>query len=73
MVKKSTNFRKCTICNTVRRTTNTEEPFICENPCLRIDARNLLLKELTGKKSSGYAWIVFGVLLFVAYLIGKFV
>lgn len=54
-------YKKCSICGQVRRTTNTEKPYVCEPQCLRIDARKLLLETTPQGKMfwKGFAWLMF--------------
>ncbi len=83
-MKKITIERKCTICKEIKRTTNTEEPFVCETPCLRIKGRELLLKRkeqpdiiLQAEKTNvkrGF-WICLFILLLgilIGYLVMKY-
>ncbi len=66
--------RKCVICEQVRRTTNTETPFVCEDECLRDEGRKLLLDTRFKTKSlawRGAGWILSAIVLGI--LLGKFV
>ena len=55
--------RKCKICNTYRRTTNKENPFVCEID-LRTTARDLII----WRKSNSYIMLLGGVV--IGFLIG---
>ena len=42
-MSKKRKMRMCCICDKFKSTTNTEIPFVCEDPCLWVYAREMLL------------------------------
>ena len=58
----------CVICRRTRKTTNEEFPFVCENPCLRVEARKLLLETNT-VTNRYWRGLVIAVVVFMAGLI----
>ena len=64
--KNEVRERKCKICGEVKRTTNDEEPFVCEYPCLRVDGRKLLLRNIW----AATGWIV-GISIVVSLVLGR--
>ncbi len=64
--KNEVRERKCKICGEVKRTTNDEEPFVCEMPCLRITARKLLLSNI----GAAIGFIVVGSIV-IGFVLGR--
>ena len=47
-----------------------ETPFVCEYPCLRVDARKLIL-QTKGKVKSWHGFAIMIVIFIIGYLVGK--
>ena len=69
---KPIQYRTCAICGEDKRTTNIESPFVCETPCLRVDARNLILNTKTGSKLFWRGLIISVIILIIGILIGSY-
>ena len=64
--------RRCTVCNEKKKTTNDDEPYICEGTCLRGQIRDEWLNRMSDKTKIGTGLIILAVVFMFGILIGKY-
>ncbi len=57
----------CKFCNEFRRTTNVENPYVCEE-CLRTTGRDLMLSDLKPAKTMRWDWVLW--FMVIAFFLG---